>query len=488
MHIRNIIKTMAFICILTILFQYVQKVMIFKTLNYWADIATVQDLYKLEKNSIDVVNIGGSNALTSFAPMELYENYGISAYNLGTTYQPVFISYYLLEELLKYQSPKVLFFDITNSYYINTPEFSYRQTIDNMRWSSTKISAITEHVKHPEAASLVSYFFPIAQYHSNWKTFSQKDFLLYNEDVDDLYSMGYYMWPGMGDIEYSGTIRDESQYHDFDNDGVPYFSMILELCENNDIDVILYNTPRDWWDQSQSNFFIKKAEQIGIPYFDFNYQNILQEIDYQFPLDHADRAHPNVRGAVKITGYFGRYLNENYVLPDHRGDINYSFLEEELQDYNCKKENQLLLLQTDLSSYLDFVKNSHYTVFISVKDEASSGLNEELMNKLFNLGIQSDLRDKYQYSFIAVCENGVALHEEISKEKIEFAGVFSDETPIYMMSAGYVAGDDCSIKIANQECAKNMRGLNIVVYDNVTNKIVDKVNFDTYEENSVAVR
>lgn len=55
-------------------------------------------------------------------------------------------------------------------------------------------------------------------------------------------------------------------------------------------------------------------------------------------------------------------------------------------------------------------------------------------------------------------------------------------------SAGYENGNTCSIRIDGTEYAKNMRGINIVVYNHVTKTVVDSVCFDTHTKGAEAQR
>ena len=63
------------------------------------------------------------------------------------------------------------------------------------------------------------------------------------------------------------------------------------------------------------------------------------------------------------------------------------------------------------------------------------------------------------------------------------------EKVIYLtFDAGYENGNTCSIRIDGTEYAKNMRGINIVVYNHVTKTVVDSVCFDTHTKGAKAQR
>ena len=70
---------------------------------------------------------------------------------------------------------------------------------------------------------------------------------------------------------------------------------------------------------------LKYAGKYGIPYLDFNQK--LKELGIDWKSDTLDKGdHLNLSGAHKVTDYMTMYLQEHYMLPDHRGD------EENLRD------------------------------------------------------------------------------------------------------------------------------------------------------------
>lgn len=65
----------------------------------------------MQKDTVDVLFLGSSHGVTSFLPQELYNQYGITGYNLGCEQQGMVTSYYWLKEALRYQSPKAVVLD-----------------------------------------------------------------------------------------------------------------------------------------------------------------------------------------------------------------------------------------------------------------------------------------------------------------------------------------------------------------------------------------
>ena len=143
----------------------------------------------------------------------------------------------------------------------------------------------------------------------------------------------------------------------------------------------------------------------------------------------------------------------------------------------------------DFLSYLNMLKDDRYTVMLSVKDEASNGLTDEMKEALRDLGLQEDWHDAYRKSYLALIDRGKVAFEELSSKKLEYKDSFrSGVMRLAMVSAGNTVGNQSSIKINDKEQAKNQRGLNIVVYSNDRKCVIDSVNFDTFEEGCVCHR
>ena len=61
------------------------------------------------------------------------------------------------------------------------------------------------------------------------------------------------------------------------------------------------------------------AKENELPYIDLNMKT--KEIGIDWKTDSYDKGdHLNLHGAQKVTAYMGKYLTENYSMPDHRGE------------------------------------------------------------------------------------------------------------------------------------------------------------------------
>ena len=145
--------------------------------------------------------------------------------------------------------------------------------------------------------------------------------------------------------------------------------------------------------------------------------------------------------------------------------------------YYDSEGNQLEAGSGYLHEYLQSLKGRDISVFMAVKDEASKQITVTIYEDMKDLGIQTDLRGQLQKSFYAVITPEKTA-EELSEDAVFCDGILYD-MPYSVKSAGHLAGGDCSISINGEEYAKNVRGLNIVIFDNERKKVMDAVTFNT---------
>lgn len=81
----------------------------------------MKEFYQQRENEIQVVSLGSSHIMYSLSPMNMYENHGIIAYNLGTGDQLIESSYYILSEVYKSQKPEVVLL-ATSIFFITIPQ------------------------------------------------------------------------------------------------------------------------------------------------------------------------------------------------------------------------------------------------------------------------------------------------------------------------------------------------------------------------------
>ena len=284
-----------------------------------------------------VIFIGDCEVYESFTPPTLWEEYGITSYIRGSAQQLIWQSYYLLEETFKYESPKVVVFNVLSMKYGEPQKEEYnRMTLDGMKNSSIKHNAIKASMTDEE--SVLSYYFPLLRYHSRWKEISGDDFKYVFKDVSVSHN-GYLM---MTDIKPMTSTREPEKLLDYTLPEIcfEYLDKIEKLCRDNDAELILIKSPTNswkyWWYDKWDEQIVKYANEHKLTYYNF-IDN--EEIGLDWSSDTYDAGlHLNVYGAEKLTSYFGSLLIEKHGLVSQKDNASLSEIwNSKLNAYNVEK-------------------------------------------------------------------------------------------------------------------------------------------------------
>ena len=144
----------------------------------------------------------------------------------------------------------------------------------------------------------------------------------------------------------------------------------------------------------------------------------------------------------------------------------------------------------DIYEYLDLLKqNGQYSIFVTVRDDATREITSDLQDKLSDLGLETVLPGHYRWSYYGILIPGEKKQEEISEEELSCSGTLPDGAQYSVISQGGLSGAGggagryltCSVKINNVEYAVQRIGLNFVIYDNEHSVVADSVEFNTYD-------
>lgn len=300
--------------------------------------AMIAEYYAEEKNH-DVIFIGDCEVYENFSPPVLWEKYGINSYIRGSAQQLIWQSYYLLQETLKYEKPKVVVFNVLSMKY-NTPqsEAYNRMTLDGMKLSVSKIKSICASMTKDE--NMIEYLFPILRYHSRI-TDLQKDDFTYLFNKDKVTYNGYYMRTDVKPAETIPKGRPLADYR-FGDTAYEYLEKITSLCKNNGVELVLVKAPSlyPYW-YEEWNWQIKDfADKHNLKYY--NFLDVVEEIGIDYQTDTYDGGlHLNLSGAEKLSEYFGNILTTECNLESRRGEEELEVIwEKKLKKYNHDIENK----------------------------------------------------------------------------------------------------------------------------------------------------
>lgn len=302
--------------------------------------------YYNETTDHDVVFIGDCEVYENFSPITMWEDYGITSYIRGSAQQLIWQSYYLLEDTLRYETPKAVVFNVLSMKYDTPQKEAYnRMSIDGMRWSMAKVKNIQASMMEDE--HFIDYVFPLLRYHSRWKELTKDDFtyLFHRRQISQ---SGYYM---RVDVKPAQTFPKPKKLgnYEFGENSWKYLDMMRKLCEENGIQFILVKAPTlypAWYDEWEAQIE-EYAAEYDLPYY--NFLELTEEAGIDFTTDTYDGGlHMNLSGAEKLGKYFGEILKDEFSIPDRRDDETLSAVwEEKRESYYAMKELQ----EKELSEY-----------------------------------------------------------------------------------------------------------------------------------------
>lgn len=475
-------KSIAFIMILVLVLVGANGILMPKTYinnSVWPSTSKFNQFYDMDKDSVDVLFIGSSVVANAFSPQEIYDSYGIRSYNLASQQQSVFFNYYWLKEALKYQSPKVVVMDTKFLFTlhpespVNTTEGIGREIVDNMRWSKNKIDMIDALCDLDDSQSKLSYYLTNIRYHSRWTELDESDFNFALSDHDQL--KGQSILTTYGEDSYTPFVPSNSDIESELNPVMEkYFGKIVELCQSNNIRLVLVSLP-DVMTDAMNNKLTSLAEQYGIDYYNFCLQEHYDAIGAQLPKENVIE-HENIWGAIKMSRYMAGILKSTYgvsAVSDRQWDDTSAYYKHILNSAELQHIE-------DVDQYLSILNSDvDYVTFISVKDDGFRFITDEDIVLLNSLGLLAPFKDMFRYSYCGIIDNSNGNIEQLSPDEVvTISGNILDSEAIYeMTSGGGNAGVTCSIIINGTNYEIDSVGLNIVVYDRLSKSVVDSVCF-----------
>lgn len=141
-------------------------------------------------------------------------------------------------------------------------------------------------------------------------------------------------------------------------------------------------------------------------------------------------------------------------------------------------KNELLRDEENFLNYMYRLKeNDNYSVIISARGDTVGGLNDGARSALKELGLVKLAEAESADRYVAVIEGGKVTREEIS----DSSDIDTGEFRVLGFKTHVISTQRTStIQMGKKNFSLNERGMNVVVLDNTTKKIVDKVRFKTY--------
>ena len=317
---------LGFLLLLAVTIYFISSVLSIKSSH---GIDQQAGLYWQKKDTIDVIMMGTSHIHCNVNTALLWEKYGIAAYDYSGAEQPLWMTYFYLKELYKYQEPEVIVLDLYAPARFKE-DYQYQwisESIYGMRFSFNKVEMLAVSV---EPERMLNYFPSFAVYHGRYDDLQEEDFenFFWNGEEKETfkgYTPYWNVWPQeIPEIseQQAGGLTAKSE---------KYLRKIIEYTRKKGTDLIFIVAPYIITEEDKQTYdqIAEIADQEGITFIDYN--ECYEEIGLDFATDFNDDSHLNYRGSCKFTDYFGNLLDSNDRIPDRRGQEGYESWDEHVR-------------------------------------------------------------------------------------------------------------------------------------------------------------
>ena len=339
---------------------------------------------------LDVLFFGDSHAYSAIYPMELWEDYGITSYNLANYDLTIPISYWVMRNALLTCQPKVVVLDVNQIWEqakLCRSSGNVHTGLDGFPLSRVKLEAIFDLMDDPLYTDedgqrfkdlRPEFIFPLLKYHARWSDLTEQDLKPdYNQELGGERNI-YVASPDA--YEITASTADEQGF------GFIYLRRFIEYCQDRGIRVMLtnlpYPCPNNNEEQLYTNAVMYTAEEYGIEYLDFVFMD--QIVDYS--TDCYDPAsHLNPSGAWKVTDFIGEHLSRAYDLPDHRGEEAYASWD---SDYAAYRELKLhsICKEPEPYSFLMLLADPSFSTLLLIPEDSAVYTDDLAMQLVQNIG------------------------------------------------------------------------------------------------------
>lgn len=464
----GVIKIIAFLLIFLMLFHIVTD--LFRTKSYYF---SINPIYNLPKNSVDVLLFGSSHMNDAISPMDLWNDYGITSFNAAVAQQTIPASYFEMREILKVQKPKVI---VVETYVLRLDalmaggEGNLHWLVDNVPLSLGISETIQTLIQKDH--NKTEYYLNLYSFHNRWKQLSRNDFkpsLGYNRGGQtETYNQHFA-------VDYPTIIpRNETQKPP--DLSLEYLYKMIKLCREQEIPLVFmlapYNADSD--EQKKFNYVDIVAREENNSHINFLYH--LDEIGFDFAKDMANSGHVNYFGAQKITSYLGEYLQNTYHLKDHRNDPKIANRwNKDYETFARELNNDMMKTARDPDEYFAYLQNQDYILAWNAYSETPLS-QTSLSNYLETMGLDSS-EIKGEERYCAVTRGNQPLYQNSPSKRLN--DTYMVEDTFFSFGRGITGSSNTiGVHVGRKEYSVGKTGVNLVVYDPVSRTVVDKVNID----------
>lgn len=321
--LKKNIARIGLVAALLISLYFVSTVLSFKSPH---GIDQLEGLYWQPQDTIDVAFMGTSHIHCGVNTGLLWDQYGIAAYDYSGAEQPLWMTYYYVKELYKYQTPEIIVLDLYGpAKYKEDYQYDWiGENIHGMKFSIDKLAMLNASI---ETAKIPQYFPSFAVYHNRYDEIEAEDFdsFFWNKKSKEAFKGYTPYWnkrpQERKEVFEQGTdgLTEKSEY---------YLKKIIKYVKKQGSELVLTVVPYVITNEDKKTYnrVIEIAAEEGIIFIDYN--EYVSDMGLDFKTDFNDESHLNYWGSCKFTEYMGAFLDSYDRLPDRRGQAGYESWEE----------------------------------------------------------------------------------------------------------------------------------------------------------------
>lgn len=325
--ILSAVKVISFILIFVILLELFSMTIFSKSnaTSYKNKFSYAYSYVNEADYSIDILAMGNSNVYSCVVPLRLWDKRGYTCVDVGSPRQTASMTYNILLDVLKRQSPKILLLDADMLYEgveLNT------NLIEGEAAKKNYLNFLP-YISDNYLSNAINQRFSVFLLHDRWKkilSFSKdKDKRKHALNDNANFNHGYYFNKTIKKLEPNDNMNYTKAAEEIPNEALIYLSKINDICKQKNIKLIIMNAPSlNTWSYARHNAVAQYAADNHLDYLDLN---ALDDYRINYNRDFRDQGnHLNYYGAKRATNYIGSFISEQYpdLIEDKRNNPDFA--------------------------------------------------------------------------------------------------------------------------------------------------------------------
>ena len=368
---KHWIRFVSFWAVFAILFSLLNLAMV-KGIDRWGF------FYHLPKDSVSVVFIGNSHNFTAFQPKIIDSIIPVDSYVLGIDAENVIISYYELKEVLRTQHPDVVVLETYTLDVDDSQKMGYIfEFIDAGLWSKNKLAVVARYLSISEYYSI----FPALRSRIDWNDLGSYTSKLieqirfrFSSTISEKRGAQIRTHAIVDSGETEVLVDENKEFRDPSQDIEIYLNKMYQLCQQNDIQLVLATAPVLKERIVEPEFYASYDESAFVQENDIP---VITFAENQFNLLHYYNAtHVNMMGSTivsietaktlaqimdlpvdqEVLGYYETFVFTGYTMANEKGHYYFDLVpsdEDALLEYQWKlfsDETGRTLIQSEWST------------------------------------------------------------------------------------------------------------------------------------------